>query len=184
MFTQMHDMANYPRHGEILERLIGMVYNKYFQSIMENKIKNYAEKYALAHQGDRYNPNHIALPMELYNVNLKNVDENVLAESKFVEPDFMLFSQNKLQKSTINFKMAGCPDLIVEVWSKSNTKAEREILFDLYSTSNITEFWQIEQDSNEVITSIGGKFLPTQNLQTPLKTQAGLEIDLTSIANK
>ncbi|MCL2015226.1 MAG: Uma2 family endonuclease [Defluviitaleaceae bacterium] len=183
MFSQSFEMANYPRHGKILRRIATVLGIKYSQNILEDKIQHYTENYALAHQGDKRYPNGFPA-LELYNVNAEYINEDVFDLANYVQPDFMLFYENRLQESTTTFKMAGCPDLVVEVWSKSNTKAEREFLFYLYSTSNITEFWQIEQDRNEVITSIGGKFLPTQNLQTPLKTQAGLEIELTSIANK
>ena len=79
-------------------------------------------------------------------------------------------------------KTAGQPDLVVEVWSDGNTPTDRAFLQKLYASSSITEFWQVEQDSNAVKCSIGEEKLPDQSLTNILKTQKGLEFDLRYLA--
>jgi Uma2 family endonuclease len=99
-----------------------------------------------------------------------------------VQPDFLLFKDNKYITDSRDLRTAGQPDLIVEVWSRSNTKSDRDFLRDLYSKSDITEFWQVEQNSNTVKCSLGKIKLPEQSLKNVLKTQKGLEFDLRYLA--
>jgi hypothetical protein len=70
----------------------------------------------------------------------------------------------------------------VEVWSKSNTKTDKLFLQNLYATSDTTEFWQLDQNSNTVKCSMGKKKLAEQYLTNILKTQKGLEFDLRYLA--
>ncbi|MCL2015268.1 MAG: Uma2 family endonuclease [Defluviitaleaceae bacterium] len=175
------DMAVYPRHGDILERISNILSFAYFDRLVNREIILYRENNALAYRGtfgcfEKYPP------FELYNVNAEPLPLDTLRESGYIQPDYMLFQNNKLQQHESTYKMAGCPDLAIEVWSKNSSEEDRTILSKLYATSQITEFWQIEQDSNEIKCSIGKTFLPDQNLKTPLKTQGGLVLDLTSIA--
>jgi hypothetical protein len=69
------------------------------------------------------------------------------------------------------------------VWSDGNTKSDRIFLQNLYAASDITEFWQLEQDSNTVKCSMGAIKLPDQSLTNILKTQKGLVFDLRYLAN-
>jgi hypothetical protein len=100
----------------------------------------------------------------------------------FVQPDFMLFKKNKYVCNERETRTAGCPDLIIEVWSKDNSKAERKFKFDLYSTSSAVEHWYIEQDLNEVICYLGQRKLKNQYLSDILVTLDGLEFDLRYLA--
>jgi Uma2 family endonuclease len=79
-------------------------------------------------------------------------------------------------------KTAGYPDIIIEVWSKSNDDSERDFKLDLYSSSPITEHWYIEQDSNEVICYFGKERIENQYLNNILVTRNGLEFDLCYLA--
>ncbi|MCL1997512.1 MAG: Uma2 family endonuclease [Turicibacter sp.] len=180
MITSHLDMANHPRHGDIIGRLSAMLSHAYLPEILDNRMKYYLENYALAYEGNHLQPNYAIAP-KLYNVNHETIAAEILQESRYIQPDFMLFHRNKFQSSDATYKIAGCPDLIVEVWSNSNTKQERELLSNLYSTSEATEFWQIEQEDNVVVCSMGSRKLQEQSLTRPLHTQAGLVLDLTSV---
>ena len=108
--------------------------------------------------------------------------EFTIYELDYVQPDFVVFKDNKYITDSRDIRTAGQPDLIVEVWSKNNTKSDRAFLQYLYATSDMTEFWQIEQNSNTVKCSIGTMELPKQSLKKVLKTQKGLEFDLRYLA--
>jgi len=114
-------------------------------------------------------------------------DENdfineVIDDLKTVEPDLVLFHHNRFLVNIRETRTAGQPDLVVEVWSKGNTQKERDFKKYLYSTSEITEHWYIDQDSNSIECWIGSRQLPNQNLNHILKTQKGLEFDLRYLA--
>jgi len=107
--------------------------------------------------------------------------ENI-TELEHVKPDFMLFKNNAYLRNKKQTRTAGQPDLIVEVWSESNTDDDRAFLQNLYATSSITEHWYIEQDSNEVICYSGSNRLENQSLVNILVTRSGLEFDLRYLA--
>ena len=110
--------------------------------------------------------------------NIKHFTENVITELEYVRPDFVLFRNNPYLENKKQTRTAGQPDLIVEVWSESNFSNDRAFLQNLYATSNITEHWYIEQDSNEVTCYLGKKRLKNQSLSNILVTLDGLEFDL------
>jgi len=105
-----------------------------------------------------------------------------ITELEYVSPDFMLFRENPYLRNKKETRTAGQPDLIVEIWSESNTANDRAFLQNLYATSGITEHWYIEQDSNKVECYMGTKQLPDQYLTDVLVTQKGLEFDLRYLA--
>ena len=113
---------------------------------------------------------------------MKEFKDYTIYELDYVQPDFVVFKDNKYITDSRDLRTAGQPDLIVEVWSKNNTKSDRAFLQYLYATSDITEFWQIEQNSNTVKCSMGQTKLPNQSLKNILKTQKGLEFDLRYLA--
>jgi len=55
-------------------------------------------------------------------------------------------------------------------------------LQNLYATSDITEHWYIEQDSNEVICYFGKNRIEGQFLSNILITRGGLKFDLRYLA--
>ena len=100
----------------------------------------------------------------------------------YVQPDFMFFKDNLFLENGKKLRIAGQPDLVVEIWSEGNTQREKDFKMFLYKTSLTTEHWYIEQDFNKVICYIGGEQLPDQCLKSILKTQKGLEFDLRYLA--
>ena len=99
-----------------------------------------------------------------------------------IEPDFMLFRQNKYIKNINKTRVLGQPDLLVEIWSDSNTGADLDFKQYLYSTSPITEHWYLTQDSNDVVCYLGTELLHKQNLSNVLITRNKIEFDLRRLA--
>ena len=105
-----------------------------------------------------------------------------ITELQHVKPDFMIFKNNPCLTNEKQTRTAGQPDLIVEVWSESNTDADIDFLKKLYASSPVTEHWYIEQDSNIVECYLGKEKLADQYLTDILVTQRGLEFDLRYLA--
>ena len=171
-------MSTTDRHNDMISTFVGDILP------LKRKKKIYAlqSDCALVHWGERKEPKNLAL----VNVSeIENTDrflESTIEYLDYVQPDFMLFKDNPYLKNSKGLRTAGQPDLIVEVWSEGNSKAERELKWNLYATSDITEHWYIEQDSDSVQCYMGGRQLPNQCLTEILRTQKGLEFDLRYLA--
>jgi Uma2 family endonuclease len=141
----------------------------------------YSEEAALVHYGHRRRD-----PFILSLVNPLTLESpDIINYLYYVEPDFMFFQKNEHIWNDKETRMAGYPDLVVEVWSESNTQIDREEKFLIYSNSEgKTEHWYIEQDSNVVKCYMGEDRLDDQSLERVLKTVRGIELDLTGIALK
>jgi len=116
---------------------------------------------------------------------IKDMDyflDNTIYDLKEVQPDLAFFNKNKCVTNKRETRVAGCPDLIVEVWSDGNTQSHRDYKKYLYSTSPVTEHWYIEQDSNKVECYIGKEKLPDQYLTNRLRTLNDIEFDLRYLA--
>jgi len=170
-------MSTTDRHNNIISFLIGRILH-----LMEKK-----EVYAL--QSDcalvYFGTKDLPTGFELVNVKDINSIERFLdniTELEYVNPDFMLFKDNPYIKNKKGTRTAGQPDLIVEIWSESNTDNNRAFLKKLYATSPITEHWYIEQDSNEVICYFGRDRIENQYLNDVLETRNGLKFDLRYLA--
>ena len=134
---------------------------------------------------------HFGKKREKYNLFLIDVELEVTDEDKFIHkilndlecvyPDFMLFTNNKYIKNTTNTKIAGIPNLIVEIWSDGNSDFDRDLKFELYSGKN-TEHWYINQDSNNVDCWFGNQKLKRQLLTNILVTKQGFTFDLRFLA--
>jgi len=173
------EMGTLARHNELITEIVGKLFN-----LIERKreIRIWHENYPLVYWGKRTEPETLAL-IDIRQIDdMKSFKENVMMVLRRVEPDFMLFDRNAyIENSNLNKKrsrVAGFPDLIIEVWSEENTKADREFKKFIYSTSPVTEHWYIEQDSNDVECYFGERMLPKQNLKAVLRTQNNIEIDL------
>ena len=167
-------MGTKTRHNNIITHLIGRL----FHLIDQGKIHVLHEECDLVYWGEKKEVHSTSLVdiEKLEDINLFRSD--TINELEHVQPDFMLFDKNKYIENEQETKTAGCPDLIVEIWSKKNTLADRAFKKHLYSTYSKTEHWYIKQDSNKVECYLGDKELPSQFLKDMLKTQSGMEIDL------
>ena len=173
-------MATTTRHNRLINTFIGDVIN------LSRKEEIYAlqSDCALVFWGQKKEPQLTELvdiskisDMERFlDVEIEHLD--------YIQPDFMYFKDNLFLENDKNLRIAGQPDLIVEIWSDGNAQAEKNFKMLLYKSSPITEHWYIEQDLNKVECYIGSKQLPEQCLTSILRTQKGLEFDLRYLANK
>jgi len=141
-----------------------------------------SEECSLVYWGKKTEPANLSLVDISEIEDLVKFRESVIDDLYYVQPDFMLFKNNPYVENKRQTRTAGCPDLIVEIWSDGNSKNDRAFLQNLYATSNITEHWYIEQDSNEVECYLGRGRIENQSLTDILSTRAGLKFDLRYLA--
>jgi len=174
-------MSTSRRHNKIINELVARIYN----SIHRSDIDVLTSDCALVHWGFKNKAYQECSLVNVSCIEKEDVDDFIsetINDLEYVQPDFLFFKDNPFlcnQRETVT---AGCPDLIIEVWSKSNTKEERQFKYNLYSTSDIVEHWYIEQNSNEVACFLGSNALESQSLANVLKTQKGIEFDLRYLA--
>jgi Uma2 family endonuclease len=138
---------------------------------------------ALAHWGSKRKSDEICRLVDITLLeNIEYFTKSTVNYLEYVQPDFVLFRSNPFIVNEFETITAGCPDLIVEIWSESNSKLEKEFKLNLYSSSDKTEHWYMEQGSNKVTCFIGKETLPTQSLLNILRTNDGIEFDLRKMA--
>ncbi|MCL2311800.1 MAG: Uma2 family endonuclease [Firmicutes bacterium] len=170
-------MATTVRHNELISSLLGEIYGL----LKKKEVHILQSDCALVHWG-RKDKNE---PLFLININDSEEIEDIedflkitINELDYVKPDFMIFKNNPYLRNERETRTAGQPDLVVEIWSRDNTKLHKKRMVDLYCTSPITEHWYIKQDSNEVECYYGKEKLKSQSLKDVLRTQGGIEFDL------
>jgi Uma2 family endonuclease len=150
----------------------------------KNEVYALHEEGALVHWGQK-NKNDLIALVDIKDINdVEDFTQIIINELDYVQPDFFLFKENLYLHNKRETKVAGYPDLIIEVWSNDNTKFDRELKLNLYSSSPITEHWYIEQDSNEVSCYFGRDKIENQSLTDILLTRDGLNFDLRYLAIK
>jgi len=167
-------MSTTKRHNRITGTLFGSV----LDLLRKDEINALQEECALVYFGTRELPCGFKLVDTTLVDDATHFTENVITELEYIRPDFVLFKNNLYLENIKQTRTAGQPDLIVEVWSESNTQNDRSFLQSLYATSNITEHWYIEQHSNEVACYFGRDEITTQSLVDILVTRDGLKFDL------
>jgi hypothetical protein len=170
-------MSTSLRHNELSSTFMGDV----LTMRRSNKAKAYQEEVALIYSGSPKDAEFIKL------INVENISDltdfkTKMDEYYYVQPDFFIFKHNKQVENKKRTRVAGCPDLIVEIWSANNSEEEKSFKKLLYSSSPTTEHWYIEQDSNEIICYLGNNRLDNQSLLNVLVTRGGLEFDLRYLA--
>lgn len=171
-------MSTTVRHNRIIQTLTGRLLDK----IENNELHALSEECSLVHWGKISEPSSISLVDIKEIEDMQKFKEATIEDLYYVQPDLLVFKSNPYIENKRQTKTAGQPDLIVEVWSDGNSKSDRDFKKYLYSTSNITEHWYIEQDSNEVICYLGKSKLENQCLSNILVTRGGLKFDLRYLA--
>ena len=172
------EMSTSARHNRLAGTFGGEILN------LLRKKEAYAlqEEGALVYWGEKKELDFIRL---VDVTEIEDADEftnEIIHDLHYVQPDFFLFKNNPYLHNKRETKIAGYPDLIVEVWSDDNTTFDRKIKLGLYSSSPITEHWYIEQNSNEVVCYYGDKRIENQCLMNVLVTRDGLKFDLRYLA--
>ncbi|MCL2016665.1 MAG: Uma2 family endonuclease [Defluviitaleaceae bacterium] len=166
--------SSLPRHGRLVSGFSGEIDFRYREEIRSFSISKFSEQYALACFSDHR-----------FSLIAAETFTGTKAEREglnYVQPDFMLFRNNPFFEIEGELRMIGCPDFIVEVWSKGNDKEHRQFKQSLYSTSDVTEHWYLTQTSNKVERYKGAKKLPNTSLKKIMETECGLTFDLTYLA--
>ncbi|MCL2159847.1 MAG: Uma2 family endonuclease [Oscillospiraceae bacterium] len=170
-------MATTDRHNKFVATLMNRIFNR----VESGEVHALQEQCPLVYWGSKDLPK----GFELVDVSdIKNTEHFLdnITELEYVNPDFMLFADNPYIKNKKGTRTAGQPDLIVEIWSDSNTDNNRAFLQNLYASSPITEHWYIEQNSNDVTCYMGKERLADQFLTNVLVTQNGIKFDLRYLA--
>ena len=171
-------MSTTVRHNKIVTTLMNRIFNR----VESGEIHALQEECSLAYWGKNTEPTSVSLVAVKEIEDLQRFKEITIEDLYYVQPDMMVFKSNPYIENNRKTKTAGQPDLIIEVWSEGNSKQERDFKKYLYSTSDITEHWYIEQDSNEVDCYWGVNRLKNQSLADILHTRGGLEFDLRYLA--
>ena len=150
--------------------------------IVEQGASSMQEECSLVYWGKKGEPDFLKL-VDLSEIkDMKKFKKTTMNALHCVQPDFVLFHKNKFTENAESTRVAGLPDLIVEIWSDGNSAEEKLFKHNLYSTSNCTEHWYIEQDSNEVACYFGHGKIENQSLLNILETRGGLKFDLRYLA--
>ena len=161
--------------------LTSMLMHRIFPMIEQNSAYAVQEQIPLVHYGEKRKGGWLSLVDVSQIIDTDEFIDSKINDLEYILPDFMMFKENNYLKNRKRTKIAGCPDLLVEVWSDSNTEEEQIFKMELYSMSN-TEHWYIMQDSNKVECWLGKRKLSNQYLSNILKTQKGIEFDLRYLA--
>ena len=174
-------MSTTTRHNRIITAILLKIANLFEEP--DTRILH--EECSLVYWGKRTEPESLSL-VDAENTShikdIKHFQSSVIDDLLYVQPDFMMFRNNKYIENNRSTRTAGCPDLLIEIWSDGNTDQQTAFKKILYSSSNKTEHWYIEQDSNEVLCYLGERELPAQSLLNVLKTTNGIEFDLRRMA--
>jgi len=162
-------MSTTARHSMLVVAFAGEMRGR----VKSGELECYAETVALVYDEDQ----------KLINVNeITRKEEDALSRQltkmRFVEPDILIFKENVHIMNFQRTRIAGVPDLVIEVWSEDNNEEHRQRKFEIYGSSELTEHWYVDQLSDIIRCYKGKKRLPDQHLKNILKTQCGLEFDL------
>ena len=178
----IYNMATTLRHNDIVSDIGREIYFQHREKVRNKSITLAEEEIALVYEGNMDEAYLHLIDIEKIQ-NLTQFTESVIEALRWVQPDFFMFNHdNPYTKNKSETRIAGRPNLIVEVWSEGNLQLERERKFILYSSSPITEHWYIDQYSNAVECYLGKDKLYDQTLEKVLKTLSGINIDLTHLA--
>ncbi|MCL1997659.1 MAG: Uma2 family endonuclease [Turicibacter sp.] len=164
-------------HTNLSEYLTHEIFTKVRKHISNGKGFFSSGSTRLVHYGDKFS-NLATL------VDVAKFDVADIHDLPSIEPDILLFQANAFVANENGTLFAGFPDLIVEVWSKSNTKEERDWKHILYSTAPATEHWYLEQNSRIVERWLGNLQLENLYLDKKLTTNNGLVLDISDIPIK
>jgi len=172
--NNIFEMGTTARHRRLLDYLIKST----IELFEKKEIINFSESSSLVYYGNKKEMSLCELVDIREIQDIQKFRENVMGELNIVTPDYMHFKDNKYIINKRETRLAGYPNLVVEVWSEDNSDKDRAFKKYLYSTSPITEQWYIEQDSNIVECYYGEKRIKDKNLADILVSRDGIEFDL------
>jgi Uma2 family endonuclease len=110
-------------------------------------------------------------------------------ENNVFQPDVLFIKiERKAQAVNAEGKIVEAPDLVVEIWSPSNRKKEREDKREIYESFGVAEYWSIfpkkQQISVETLNEAGKYEIFSEAKKQGIvksKLLAGFEIDITEL---
>ena len=179
----VHGMATTRRHADLSAGISADLIAKHRNMMYGKKpTMQGLGDFALVFFGNPSDPVQFIRLVDLSEIGNLSEFAETINDLEYVQPDYMLFHKNPFLYNRRQTKVAGQPDLIVEIWSSSDTQDKREFKQLLYSSSPVTEHWYITQNSNTVSCFYGAWPLPDQNLEDILKTKSGVALDLRHLA--
>ena len=159
-------MGTTRRHMKILDVFTAFFVKKQEQDPEYQNFHTAREQIALVENGREL--------IDLSELTLLGLQEvkNKMSELDHTYPDFMIFKENPVLMNDAETRYAGIPDLIIEVWSKTNYESEREQKRVLYCTGK-SEFWEIEQNSPIITCWNKEGQMYQQQMNEPVKTPWG-----------
>ena len=172
-------MATTRRHADLSASISADIITKYRKQLYGKKPSMQGlSDFALVYYGGPTEPIPFIRLVDVSTVENLTEFAEIMNELEYIQPDFILFQKNPCLYNKKQTKVAGQPDLLVEIWSSSDTPDKREFKQLVYSSSSITEHWYFKQNSNTVSCFLGANPLPDQHLENILETQSGIQIDL------
>ena len=184
---ELFGMATSLRHNKIAQGFIAGAVR--FEDKAKTEIAYYSESCALVYAKNLMND----MPVQLIDASMESIAKEygnaetlmqAIDALDFVQPDFMMFQKNQFVTNRSEWKIAGQPDFVAEIWSASNTEREIEAKKALYSTGPKTEHWYVYQDGNIIERWLGEERLEDKSLADKLLTKGGIEFDLKKLALK
>ena len=172
----IYEMGDSLRHSDLIAEIYRKFTNAYEALYLSKTIRPLKDNVSLCYIGKR-SENELVRLISAEKAMKENLDLNLLST---IEPDFTLFYKNRYLTNQANTRVIGIPDLVVEVWSKSNTDDDKTFKKHLYSFAK--ESWFIEQESNIVECWARNKRIKDQSLEKTLLTSDNLQIDLRHLA--
>jgi len=171
----MYAMATSIEHNNITQSFVGTAY----PLKRAGKLHTFCEEVSLVHYG-RFGKGETLSLVEIEKIDDRNdFIENTIELLEYKQPDFMCFKdENKFITNKRKNRIAGCPNLIVEVWSPGNVDVDKNEKFKLYSSSQLTEYWSINYQQRIVECYVGGQKNWEKSINQPLVTRWGFEFDL------
>ncbi len=113
----------------------------------------------------------------------------VFNENNVLQPDVLFLKLSRRQGATDDSgRIVIAPDLVVEIWSPSNRKKEREEKREVYETSGVAEYWSISPQKQHITVEIlneAGKYEIYSEAKKAGKLKSkileGFEIDIADL---
>ena len=182
---ELFGMATSLRHNKIAQSFIGGAVR--FEDKSNVEITYYSESCALVYVKNFMDE----MPVQLIDASAESIIKEygnmetflqAIETLDFVQPDFMVFQRNPFITNKSEWKIAGQPDFIVEIWSSSNIEREIDAKKALYSTGLKTEHWYVHQDDNVIECWFGEERLDDKSMTGKLLTKGGIEFNLKKLA--
>lgn len=101
-----------------------------------------------------------------------------------VQPDVLFISQNR-RNIIVEQRIAGVPDLMIEVLSPSSVRHDRRTKFDAYEQAGVPEYWIVNPKTHTVEVyelsgkeyGLAGEFSADEKIVSPLLGDVGFTAD-------